>query len=84
METTITSKGQITIPAKLRRKLGLKPGMKLEFDETAAFVKATKPVDLKRMRSVIGCLKGKLPEGSRQWINSARGPADRPRQRTRR
>ena len=84
MHTTITSKGQITIPARLRRKLGLEPGMKLEFDENASFLKATRPVDVTRMRSVIGCLKGKLPEGSRQWIDSARGPADRPRQRTRR
>jgi AbrB family looped-hinge helix DNA binding protein len=80
METTITSKGQITIPAKLRRKLGLKPGMKLEFDETAAFVKATKPVDLKRMRSVIGCLKDRLPEGSKAWIDEMRGPVELPPQ----
>ena len=84
METTITSKGQITIPAKLRRKLGLKPGMKLEFDETAAFVKATKPVDLKRMRSVIGCLKGRLPEGSKAWIDEMRGPVELPPERKKR
>lgn len=83
METTITSKGQITIPAKLRRKLGLKPGMKLEFDENASFVKATKPVDLKRMRSAIGCLKGRLPEGSKAWIEEMRGPVALPPQRKR-
>jgi AbrB family looped-hinge helix DNA binding protein len=83
METTITSKGQITIPAKLRRKLGLKPGMKLEFDETASFVKATRPVDLKRMRSAIGCLKGRLREGSKAWIDEMRGPATLPPKRNR-
>lgn len=81
MQTTITSKGQITLPAKLRRRLGLKPGMKLEFDETAAFVKATKPVDLNRMRSVIGCLKGRLPEGSKAWIDELRGPVELPPER---
>lgn len=29
---TITSKGQITIPKKIREKLGLKPGDKIEFE----------------------------------------------------
>ncbi len=55
--------------------------MKLEFDENAAFVKATKPVDLKRMRSVIGCLKDRLPEGSKAWIDEMRGPVELPPQR---
>ena len=30
-EATITSKGQVTIPASVRRALGLKPGIKLLF-----------------------------------------------------
>ena len=50
--------------------------MKLEFDENAAFVKAMKPVDLKRLRSVIGCLKNRLPEGSKAWIEEMRGPVE--------
>jgi len=32
---TITSKGQITIPAETRRVLGVKPGDKLAFEHTA-------------------------------------------------
>ncbi len=31
MIATITAKGQMTLPAKIRRRLGLKPGSKLEF-----------------------------------------------------
>jgi AbrB family looped-hinge helix DNA binding protein len=81
METTITSKGQITIPAKLRRKLGLKPGMKLEFDESVFFVKATKPVDLKRMRSAIGVLRGRMPERSQALVDEMRGPVELPSKR---
>lgn len=44
MQTTLTSKGQITIPIKVRRRLHLKPGDILEFDETAPFLKATKAI----------------------------------------
>jgi len=32
METTLTSKGQATIPKHIRDALGLKPGSKLTFD----------------------------------------------------
>lgn len=42
--------------------------MKLEFDENAFFIKATPLVDMKRMRSAIGCLKGMPPGGSVAWI----------------
>ena len=31
---TVTSKGQITIPAKVRNKLGLDPGDRVQFIET--------------------------------------------------
>ena len=31
MKTTMTSKGQVTIPAYIRRKLNLKEGIKLDF-----------------------------------------------------
>jgi AbrB family looped-hinge helix DNA binding protein len=32
METTLTSKGQVTIPKHIRESLSLKPGCKLTFD----------------------------------------------------
>lgn len=31
-QTTMTSKGQVTIPADIRRKLGLKPGQSIQFE----------------------------------------------------
>jgi AbrB family looped-hinge helix DNA binding protein len=59
MKATITSKGQITIPAKVRRRLNLRPGQILEFDEEAPYLKATRIFDSGEMYATIGCCKNK-------------------------
>ena len=41
---TLTSKGQITIPIKVRERLHLQPGDILDFDEQAPFPKAVKVI----------------------------------------
>jgi AbrB family looped-hinge helix DNA binding protein len=79
MQSTLTSKGQITIPSALRRKLHLKAGDVLDFDENASFLKATKQVDEKRMRSVLGRGKRKLQgKTSHEWLEELRGPVELP------
>jgi antitoxin PrlF len=79
MQSTLTSKGQITIPQALRRKLHLKAGDVLDFDENASFLKATKQVDEKRMRSVLGRGKRKLQgKTSQEWLEELRGPVELP------
>jgi antitoxin PrlF len=79
MQSTLTSKGQITIPVALRRKLRLKAGDVLDFDESAPFLKATKKVDVERMRSVLGrgkkALRGKT---TGEWMEWLRGPVELP------
>jgi AbrB family looped-hinge helix DNA binding protein len=74
MKATITSKGQITIPLAIRRRLKLEPGQVLEFDEHAPYLKATKQVDLATMRSAIGMGSGDPSRLSAdEWLNDLRG-----------
>lgn len=79
MTATITSKGQITIPAKIRQRLRLKPGQKLEFDETAPFLKAHRAIDREKAMKLLGSkakeLEGKTVE---QWMTWLRGPVQLP------
>jgi AbrB family looped-hinge helix DNA binding protein len=80
MKATVTSKGQITIPLAIRRKLKLHTGTVLEFDEEANCLRATKSVDPERMRSVIGIAQEDLgAKTTLQWLEELRGPVELPR-----
>jgi AbrB family looped-hinge helix DNA binding protein len=79
MRATITSKGQVTIPQKIREKLNLKPGQVLEFDEAAPFLKATKAFDPREMYSVIGCCADAGPNlVAEEWLRETRGLVELP------
>jgi AbrB family looped-hinge helix DNA binding protein len=75
MKATITSKGQITIPLRIRQRLNLHTGTVLEFDEHADCLKAIKAVDHARMRSVIGIARQELASKTALgWLDELRGP----------
>ena len=77
MQSTLTSKGQITIPVALRRKLRLKTGDVLDFDKNAPFLKASKRVNGRQMRSAIGSMKKELKGKSvHEWMDYLRGPSE--------
>jgi AbrB family looped-hinge helix DNA binding protein len=59
METKATSKGQITIPSKIRRELGIKDGTVLRVDVNEARQIILTPVTREFVHSLRGKYKGK-------------------------
>jgi AbrB family looped-hinge helix DNA binding protein len=53
----VTSKGQLVIPARLRRRLGIKKGTLISFREDAGRI-ILQPVTREFIRSLRGSLKG--------------------------
>jgi len=58
METYVTVKGQIVIPAALRRKYGIKNGTKIIVTDTGDAI-VLKPVTEQYLKNLQGSLKGK-------------------------
>ncbi len=61
--STITSKGQVTIPAEVRRRLDLKPGDKIVFsvgDGGEVCLAAPKYPDIESLRGAAGSLEKPL------------------------
>ena len=56
-EATMTNKGQIVVPVRLRRRYGLKPGSKIIFIERDNEI-VFQPVTKEFVRSVHGMLEG--------------------------
>lgn len=72
----MTSKGQITVPAPIRRRLGLKTGQVLEIDENRIFPRATPVFDDQAMRNLVGSTAESVTMTSDEWLDETRGPVD--------
>ncbi len=57
METIVTTKGQVVIPAKLRHRLGIKKGVKLHVEERKGEIILC-PLNKEYFRKMSGILKG--------------------------
>lgn len=65
LETTLTQKGQVTIPAEIRSRLGLKPHDKVRFELEGEVVKL-RPAPSKILRWYGAVTPKKKPEDFRQ------------------
>lgn len=79
MQATLSSKGQITIPAEIRAKFHLKTGDVLEFDETAPFLKATKTISPDAWQHFSKEWTDPWPKlGAEAALEALRGPVELP------
>ncbi len=58
MSGTFTSKGQLVVPAELRRKHGIKAGTKVKFLEDQFGRIVLQPISEEYIDRVMGCLRG--------------------------
>lgn len=76
MKTKVSERGQVTIPKKLRKRLGIRPGQVLEVDEDRGRVVMSKVVQEDVFERLTGILK--LDKTTDELIEEMRGPAELP------
>ena len=78
MRALVTTKGQVTIPKKLRERFGIIPGVQLDFVAASNGIQLRKIVDRKQHR-VLGCLKKELDGRSvKSLLDDLRGEVKLP------
>ena len=68
--STVTTKGQLVIPSRLRRKLGIRKGTRVSFREEKGQL-ILQPLTEEYIRSLCGSLKGK-PSALDYWLREHR------------
>ena len=75
LRSTVTEKGQVTIPKTVRDRLGIEPGQVMEFEEgTAGQVVARKAGARHPVDDVYGVID--LDKGTDEFVRRLRGKAD--------
>lgn len=74
MKAVLSEKGQITIPKRLRDRLGLRPGSVLEFDEEQGRLVARKVTTGDELEALYGSLD--LGKSTDELIAELRGEPD--------
>lgn len=80
MKARVAERGQVTIPKRLRGRLGVMPGTVLEFSEEHGRLIAVKSGGADPVREVYGCL-GKEIDTDASWRSFAAGSDHRHRYR---
>jgi len=70
VKAIVSEKGQVTIPKRLRERLGIRPGETLELDDDDGRLIATKASDHNPVDEVYGILE--LEGGTDAWVKELR------------
>jgi AbrB family looped-hinge helix DNA binding protein len=77
--STVTKKGQTTLPGEIRRALGIKPGDRLEYEIEGDCVTIRLHPGIKAVRGALASDKGKgmtfskiREEAAKQWLREQR------------
>ncbi len=73
MKAIVSEKGQVTIPKRLRERLGLGPGTAIEFEESDGRLVGRKLLPQDHLDELLGIMT--LPGSVDQFIDELRGPA---------
>ena len=73
MKTTVSEKGQITIPKRLRDRLGLRPGTILDFEEADGRLVGRKIIPADHLDALVGIVPSPAG-GTDALIRELRGP----------
>ena len=77
MRAVLTSEAFDFIPEPIRRKLKLKPGIVLEFDEEAPYLKAVPAFSMDDMLACIGAGRGGYGgKTAGEWLEETRGEVE--------
>lgn len=74
MASTVSEKGQVTVPKQLRERLGIRPGDQLEFSEEHGRLVARKVSERNPVEAVYGILE--LDQGTDKTLRGLRGDVD--------
>ena len=74
MRSVVSEKGQVTIPKRLRDRLGIRPGQVLDFSDERGKLVATKATAVDPVASVFGILE--LDRSTDELVADLRGEPD--------
>jgi antitoxin PrlF len=74
MKSTVSEKGQVTIPKRLRERLGIRAGQALEFSEEKGRLVAKKVSEQDPVDAAYGILKS--PKSTNALVAALRGRAE--------
>jgi AbrB family looped-hinge helix DNA binding protein len=74
MKAVVSEKGQVTIPKRLRERLGIRAGEQLDFEEEGGRLVATKVTERDAIDQLYGSLK--LPASTDELMEALRGPRE--------